>query len=147
MQRGATRHRPQPGRPRPPLASTSLAGLSGLVLAVPLLAVEPTTLTEVAVIGVSPVHGVGLPKDRLPYPVQDADGGQIRDSLSDSLADFMNQRLGSVSINEAQNNPSQPDVQYRGLPPRPCSACPKGLPSIRTAPASTTPSAMRSIGT
>ena len=78
-------------------------------------------------VGVTPVHGVGLPKDRLPYPVQDATGSQIRDSLSGSLADFMNQRLGSVSINEAQNNPLQPDVQYRGFTASPLLGLPQGM--------------------
>ncbi|WP_295430795.1 TonB-dependent receptor [uncultured Thiodictyon sp.] len=101
--------------------------MPGLLVVAPVFGAEPTTLSEVTVIGVTPVHGVGLPKDQLPYPVQDADGQQIRDSLSGSLADFMNQRLGSVSINEAQNNPLQPDVQYRGFTASPLLGLPQGI--------------------
>jgi outer membrane receptor protein involved in Fe transport len=43
------------------------------------------------------------------------------------LSDFMNRALGSVSVNSAQNNPLQPDVQYRGFTASPLLGLPQGL--------------------
>jgi len=39
----------------------------------------------------------------------------------------MNRNLGSVTINEAQSNPLQPDVQYRGFTLSPLLGLPQGL--------------------
>ena len=101
--------------------------IPALLLVVPALGAEPTTLDTVDVVSTTPIHGVGLPAERVPYPVQQATGGQIQDTLSASLADFMQQTLGSVSINDAQNNPLQPDVQFRGFTASPLLGLPQGL--------------------
>ncbi len=70
---------------------------------------------------------MGLPADRVPYPVQQATGHQIQEALNKSLADFMQQTLGSVSINDAQDHPLQPDVQFRGFTASPLLGLPQGL--------------------
>ena len=43
------------------------------------------------------------------------------------LADFMRRELGSVFVNEAQGNPLQPDVQYRGFVGSPLLGLPQGI--------------------
>jgi iron complex outermembrane receptor protein len=43
------------------------------------------------------------------------------------LAEYISRYLGSVHINEAQNNPLQPDVSYRGFVASPLLGLPQGL--------------------
>ena len=43
------------------------------------------------------------------------------------LPTFMNRRLGSVYVNEIQNNPFQPDVNFRGFTASPLLGTPQGL--------------------
>jgi iron complex outermembrane recepter protein len=81
----------------------------------------------VEVIGITPTHGVGLPEELIPFNVQSANSKDLDNSQSLDLTDFMNRNLGSVTINEAQNNPLQPDVQYRGFTLSPLLGLPQGL--------------------
>src|SRR6185295_12244067 len=43
------------------------------------------------------------------------------------LTDFLNRQFSSVSINHAQNNPLQPDVNFRGFTASPLLGLPQGL--------------------
>lgn len=81
----------------------------------------------VEVIGITPMHGVGLPEELIPYNVQSATSDDLEQSQSLDLTDFMNRNLGSVTINDAQNNPLQADVQYRGYTLSPLLGLPQGL--------------------
>lgn len=85
-----------------------------------------TTLQEMQVIGVTPIGG-GIAKDKIPTNVQSVDAEALRQAQSISLADYMNRFLGSVHINEAQSNPLQPDVSYRGFTASPLLGLPQGL--------------------
>ncbi len=90
-------------------------------------AAEPEELDEVRVIGVTPIHGVGLPENKIPASVQSADSADLDRAQALDLTDFMNRNLGSVNINAAQNNPLQPDVQYRGFTASPLLGLPQGI--------------------
>ena len=85
------------------------------------------TLPTVEVIGTTPLPGTGLLKSQTPAPVQTATGDQIGRSHALDLADFMNQHLGSVYVNEVQGNPYQPDVSYRGYTASPLLGTAQGL--------------------
>lgn len=102
----------------------SLSGVSGMAGAE-----EPATetLQEVEVIGVTPTHGVGLPKEKIPVNVQSATSEDLERSNNLDLTDYLNRNLGSVNINEAQGNTLQPDVQYRGFTASPLLGLPQGL--------------------
>ncbi len=105
------------------VVSASMAG-SGFVVA------EDADVEEmeyVEVIGITPTHGVGLAKDRIPANIQTATDLDMERSQSLDLTDFMNRNLGSVNINSAQNNPLQPDVQFRGFTASPLLGVPQGL--------------------
>ena len=52
---------------------------------------------------------------------------EIREQGALDLADFMKRSLGSVFVNEAQSNPLQPDLQYRGFVGSPLLGLPQGL--------------------
>jgi iron complex outermembrane receptor protein len=108
-----------------PLAWGSMA-LFGLFINV--YAEDELLETEtIEVIGITPTLGVGLPENKIPYNVQSATGDDLDKSKSLDLTDFMNRNLGSVIINEAQNNPLQPDIQYRGFTASPLLGLPQGL--------------------
>ncbi|MFW5450120.1 MAG: TonB-dependent receptor [Methylophagaceae bacterium] len=84
-------------------------------------------LTDIEVIGTTPLHGVGLPADQIASNIQSATAEEIENSQSLDMTDFMNKTLGSVNINAAQNNPFQPDLQFRGFTASPLVGVAQGL--------------------
>lgn len=84
-------------------------------------------LEEVNVIGVTPLDGSDVAEDKIPANIQTVSSEQLEKAQSISLADYINRYLGSVHINEAQNNPLQPDVYYRGFVASPILGLPQGL--------------------
>ena len=82
---------------------------------------------RVEVVGTSPLPGLDMPKDRVPANVQTARSSDIEASGASDLAAFMQRRLGSVHINEVQNNPFQPDVNFRGFTASPLLGSAQGL--------------------
>ncbi|MDE0556667.1 MAG: TonB-dependent receptor plug domain-containing protein, partial [Candidatus Poribacteria bacterium] len=88
---------------------------------------EPVKLEPIEVIDVTPTHGTGLPKDKIPANIQTANSAAVDASQSLDLTEFISRNLGSVHINEAQNNPFQPDVRFRGFTASPLLGLPQGL--------------------
>lgn len=85
------------------------------------------TMETIEVIGVTPTLGVGLPEEKIPYAVQSADAEDLNRAKSLDITDYMNRNFIGVNINDAQNNPLQPDVQYRGYTASPLLGLPQGL--------------------
>jgi len=88
---------------------------------------DSVELSEIEVIGTTPLHGVGLPADMIASNVQSASSEDIERVQALDLSDFMNKTLGSVSINSAQNNPFQPDLKYRGFTSSPLVGNSQGM--------------------
>lgn len=88
---------------------------------------EPVELEVIKVVGVTPLQGSGVSVDKIPAHIQTVSSKQLQKSQSLSLADYINRYLGSVHINEAQNNPLQPDIYYRGFVASPLLGLPQGL--------------------
>ncbi|HSI43552.1 MAG TPA: TonB-dependent receptor [Methylotenera sp.] len=82
---------------------------------------------KIEVISTTPLQGVGLPLEQIPANVQSAKGEAIEQQGSLSIADFMSQNLIGVNVNETQNNPYQPDVNFRGFTASPLLGTPQGL--------------------
>ena len=101
--------------------------LLAFMAAWPGVAPAQETLEEIVVIGVTPNQDQGLPEGKIPYHVQSATKEDIQRSQSLDLSDFLNRNLGSVSLNDAQNNPLQPDLQYRGFSASPLLGLAQGL--------------------
>lgn len=99
-----------------------------LALATPLQAQteQAPARDTVVVIATAPI-GAELDPDRIAANVQSATGDEIRRDGALDLADFMKRNMGSVFVNDAQNNPLQPDVQYRGFVGSPLLGLPQGL--------------------
>jgi len=88
---------------------------------------EPLDLGVMNVISTSPLDGRGVDANKLPSNIQTVSAEKLQKAQSISLADYINQYLGSVTINEAQNNPLQPDIYYRGFVASPLLGMPQGL--------------------
>ncbi|MDD2769393.1 MAG: TonB-dependent receptor [Methylococcus sp.] len=84
-------------------------------------------LEAIKIIADSPVGDSGVEEYKLPSHVQTVDAEQLDQAESVTLPDYMNRFLGSVNVNDAQNNPFQPDVQYRGFVASPLLGLPQGL--------------------
>lgn len=81
---------------------------------------------EVVVVAPAP-GGNGIAAERLPFTVQAADADAFKRAQASDLTDYLGAHLGSVSINSAQNNPLQPDVQYRGYTASPLLGLAQGI--------------------
>jgi len=82
---------------------------------------------SVEVVGTTPLAGIGTAIDEVPANIQAVTGAQIEKQDSVSLPDFLDRNTGSVSINQGQGNPFQPDVNFRGFQGSPLLGVPQGL--------------------
>jgi outer membrane receptor protein involved in Fe transport len=104
--------------------------LSFLLAAVPALAENPATELEaptVEVIGTTPLPGLGTPINQVPANVQATTGAEIQKQAPTNLGEYLDNNLNSVTVNHGQNNPFQPDVNFRGLAASPLLGTPQGL--------------------
>ncbi len=117
------------GRPKSPagcVLSMVLAFACGLAGA----AENPATELEaptVEVIGTTPIQGIGVPVSQVPANVQSVTGADIQKQKTLDLSEYLDSNLGSVTLNQGQNNPFQPDVNFRGLTASPLLGTPQGL--------------------
>jgi outer membrane receptor protein involved in Fe transport len=72
------------------------------------------SLKEVQVVNTSPLPGIGIEKNKLPYEVQSVNSETLKASNSLNISEFMNENLNGVNINDIQGSPYQADVTYRG---------------------------------
>jgi len=108
-------------------AGAAPQGKSKTIILEPIETKAPVAIKPVEVIGITPTHGTGLPKAKVPANVQSTTAEELARNQSLDLSDYMNRNLGSVHINEAQGNPLQPDVQYRGFIASPLLGLAQGL--------------------
>ncbi len=87
---------------------------------------EPQDLGVMNIVATSPLGG-NIEADKLPTNVQTVNADQLEKAQTISLADYINRYLGSAHVNEAQNNPLQPDIHYRGFVASPLMGLPQGL--------------------
>ena len=79
---------------------------------------DPSTVDElntIKVIGITPQQGAELPESSIPYNVQTTTAGALDQSQTFNITDYMNRNLTGVTINSAQSNPLQPNLQFRGF--------------------------------
>jgi len=90
------------------------------------LALAPAS-ERIEVIATTPLPGTNLALNEIPAPVQVATQRDIDQSGALDLSDFLNRRLSGVHVNEVQDNPFQPDINYRGYTASPLLGTPQGL--------------------
>ena len=73
------------------------------------------SLKEVQVVNTSPLPGIGIEKNKLPYDVQTFNSATLRQGNSLNLSEYMTENLNGVNVNDIQGSPYQSDVTYRGF--------------------------------
>jgi len=86
-----------------------------------------TVSTTVDVIASTPIGALDIPLSDVPTPVQSITSQTIERTNAIDLTDALKKRLNGVYVNENQNNPFQPDVNYRGYTASPLVGSPAGL--------------------
>lgn len=82
---------------------------------------------KVEVISTTPLPGIGIAIDKIPANVQVVKGEELERQQSLTIADYMMQNMVGVNVNDTQNNPFQPDVNFRGFSASPLLGTPQGL--------------------
>ena len=124
----------QPTR-RPHCGNARHFALAFAIVVCPAVAQNPATqnpaaqleLPAVEVIGTVPLPGIGVPVNQVPGNVQSATGAQIERRQSLDLPEFLDHAFDGVSVNGAQSNPFQPDLNFRGFTASPLLGTPQGL--------------------
>ncbi len=107
-------------------ATIPALALSGALIPLQTL-VAQERLDQIDVVGTTPIPGAVAPRSSVPANVQTVRGEAMSEQRPATLADFMNRNFGGVYINEAQSNPYQPDLNYRGFVASPLLGNPIGL--------------------
>ncbi|MDC9729121.1 MAG: TonB-dependent receptor plug domain-containing protein, partial [Methyloprofundus sp.] len=87
---------------------------------------KPIQLETITAINTTPL-GTAMSRDKIAGNVQVMTAEDLEASQNLSVAEYMNKYMGSVTINDAQNNPMQPDIQYRGFTVSPLMGLSQGL--------------------
>ncbi len=86
-----------------------------------------TQSSAIEVVAATPLAGTDMAIAQIPAPVQTAGAADLERSGALDLSDLLNRRLDGVHINENQENPFQPDVNYRGYTASPLLGTPEGI--------------------
>lgn len=81
----------------------------------------------VEVVGVTPIHGLGIDRNKIPSNIQTATADALERTGGISIGEQMNVGVPSIHVNEASTNPFQPDLQFRGFAGSPLLGLPQGL--------------------
>lgn len=112
---------PAPQAPQPPAPSTSPAPAPAPQEP------DPKQSLLIYVTSTTPLHGSRLPRERVAANVQVISAEDLDEHKSLDLSAYAGEALGSVHLNDVQNNPLQSDVQYRGFLASPLLGAPQGL--------------------
>jgi len=98
----------------------------GLLASVSLAAVAQAQ-TVVETVTITPLPGGEIERAEAAGPVQSATGAQIERLNALDLTEYLRRAVGGVYVNDIQNNPLQPDVDYRGFTASPLLGTAQGL--------------------
>ncbi|WP_432262185.1 TonB-dependent receptor [Cupriavidus sp. TMH.W2] len=88
---------------------------------------DSNLLPEVLVVAATPLPGIGVASDLVPYTVQTVRGGDLDGSRAGNLAEYLNRNLAGVNVNDIQGSPFQTDITYRGFRASSIPGVPQGL--------------------
>ncbi len=88
---------------------------------------EPGARSAMPEIIVTAPYGVGIDLDHVPSSVQFVTDADIERLQPTDVTELLNRSFTGVNINHAQNNPLQPDVNFRGFTVSPLLGLPQGL--------------------
>jgi outer membrane receptor protein involved in Fe transport len=103
-------------------------GAGAALLAAPAAAqVNPSQVQPADIIVTAPTPLSDVGEDALAFPAQTASDEEIEASHAASITDYLKRMTGGVFVNDVQNNPLQPDINYRGFTASPLLGTAQGL--------------------
>lgn len=109
------------------LAAAIAATLLRPAAAAPPVAAAPEVVPTVDIVGIAPLHGLGVERKLLPYQVQVAGERAIRQAGGENLGEFMARSLGGINVNEVSGSPFQNDITFRGFRASPVLGSAQGI--------------------
>lgn len=108
----------------------TLTGLSPVVVAqqVPQ---GTQDLNEIVVIGVTPVPGFKVDRDKVPGNIQTLKSSDLTRNGAAGVLGALDQQASSVNFNDTLADPFQPDVLFRGFEASPVLGTPQGVAVYR----------------
>jgi iron complex outermembrane receptor protein len=88
---------------------------------------DPSALAEIVVIGVTPVPGFSVDRDKLPGNVQTLRSGDLNRNGPANTLNALDQQASSVNFNDTLADPFQPEVLFRGFEASPVLGTPQGM--------------------
>ena len=89
---------------------------------------QPPQFEEtVDVVSATPVQGLGIDRRKVPSNIQSATSAELARTPAIHFGDQLAATFASVNVNEAQSNPFQPDIQFRGFTVSPLLGLPQGV--------------------
>ncbi len=88
---------------------------------------EVLELPQVQVIGTTLLPGSGVVLRKLPANAQVFTSGDLRRQNAASLTEFLEANATGLTVNAAQGNPNQPDINVRGFSASPLLGTPQGI--------------------
>ena len=80
----------------------------------------------IEVVGATPIPGIGVERDKIPGNIQAATAADLA-RTGIHAGEQLTAGFASVYANEAQTNPFQPDIQFRGFAASPLLGLPQGI--------------------
>jgi iron complex outermembrane recepter protein len=112
--------------------------VSWAILAATLTAISPVVvaqqapqgthdLDEIVVVGVTPVPGFKVDKDKIPGNIQTLRSSDLTRNGAANVLGALDQQVGSVNFNDTLADPFQPEVLFRGFEASPGLGTPQGM--------------------
>jgi iron complex outermembrane receptor protein len=106
--------------------ATTFAAISPVVVAQQ--APQDThTLDEITVVGVTPVPGFKVDRDKIPGNIQTLTSADLTRNGAANVLGALDQQVSSVNFNDTLADPFQPEVLFRGFEASPALGTPQGV--------------------
>ena len=84
-------------------------------------------LDEIEIIGISPLPGIEIDRNRIPNTSQSINVEEINKSTAFSFSDLLGEKLSGITVKDVQNSPFQKNLDYRGFTASPLLGESQGL--------------------
>ena len=99
---------------RTPLTLAALSAVSVISPGAVMAQASAPAIQQVEVIGTSPLAGLGVDRNLLPYASQTVRRNGLDQAQADNMTDYLARRLPGMQVNDIQGSPFQADLTYRG---------------------------------
>ena len=106
---------------------TNVVLVAGEVRTVNAQLVLASLAEQVTVVGVAPLLGSNLNRDRVAAIISTVHTDELGTRGATALSDVLNERFGSITLEGVTTNPFQPTLRYRGFTASPLLGLPQGI--------------------